>query len=256
MLSLASATVLFTAGIILPSFAESTTKAQALMNKYQQQQAASQAEVASIKALVKSYFPDEGGSYIFGTAQVAIDRHNSLVFRKAFAEEDGGKSTAEKTENQKTKASDVRDFPVVLCAYTLRNQINGVIQNYAKRYGFPMSTYQKDWPGIREQAKELILDMEHAMARNEYLRTTETNDAGEFELKEVKRGSYCMFGYLITNDKAMYWLEDIDSDGLAPMRFDFLRDNAIFLWEKNKAAPAASATRMGAAAKSQTTEPR
>lgn len=237
-------TILFLLVIGFSPAAVADTKAQTLMNNYQQHEAASNAEVSSVKALIKSYFPDEGGSLIYGTAQVPMDRHNSLVFNKRIAEK--GKTVQDKQQDeQETKVSDVKDFPVVLCSYLLRGQVEGVIRSYAKRYGFPMETYQKDWPGIREQAQELILEMVPAIQRLRPQQVIETDDVGEYQLKEVKRGSYCIFGYLITNEKAMYWLEDIESDGRAPQHFDFLRDNAIVLWEKNKVAPSAHATRMG-----------
>lgn len=225
---------------------DSWSKYQRVVFGHQQAKASENAEFSAISALVRNLlvtmFPDEGGSYIFGTAQVGLDRTNSLVFNRKIAEvgkteKEGGKS------DSKVKVSELRDFQVVLCKGDARPYVNAAIARYARRYGFSMADYQVSWPGIREQAKELILDME-SVVKELAPKVTETNDNGEFEFKDVKKGPYSLFGFLITKDKAMYWIETIEASGKTPVRYDFLRDNATYLWEKNKAAPKSSATQM------------
>jgi tetratricopeptide (TPR) repeat protein len=208
---------------------------QGITEAHKNHQAAVGGEIEAIKALIRSLLPEEN-SYIYGTAQCPIDRTDSLVFNKSIREPQGGKTEKEAPETGKTKVSDLKGFPVVLCSSQVKLEIDGVIASYARQYGFNTEDYLKNWPGIREQAAELILNMVPVVNRLSP-RIEETNNHGEFEMKEVKKGDYYVFGYLVTSSVAMYWLQRVPITGRGPFRVDFLRDNAIILWEKNKVAP-------------------
>lgn len=217
------------------SWTEIAAIGKAITEGYKNHQAAINGEIESIKALIRSLLPEEN-SYIYGTAQCPIDRTNSLVFNKSISEPQGGKTEKDAPDNGKTKVSDLRDFPVVLCSSEVKPEIDKVIYSYARQYGFNTDDYLTNWPGIREQAKELILNMVPVVNRLSP-QIEETNDHGEFEMKDVRKGDYYVFGYLITSSVAMYWLQHVPINSRNPVRVDFLRDNAVILWEKNKVAP-------------------
>lgn len=206
-----------------------------VIDGYKNHKASTQGEIDAVRALMKSLMPDDN-SYVYGTAQCPLDRTNSLVFNKSITEAPQGGKTEKEQHRGKSEISDVRDFPVVLCSARVQPEIDSLISQYAQKYGFARFDYLKTWPGIREQAKELILDMVPVVNRLSP-RIEETNDHGEFEMKDVPKGDYYLFGYLVTSSVAMYWLQHVPINSRVPFRVDFLRDNAVILWEKNKIAP-------------------
>jgi tetratricopeptide (TPR) repeat protein len=178
-----------------------------------------------------------GIANIVGTVQVALDRTDSRLITKTLSETETKSEVS--TTNRTDKAVDLENFEICLCTSDVSDAIDRTIEAIGKAnyISDPLSTLGKNWPGIREQALELLVAMGDTAIKHK-VRLVETNSLGEYQIKDVPKGKYVLYAQLVTKKEAIYWQIPITIDQPDSIRIDFLNDNVkTILWQKNKQTP-------------------
>lgn len=203
-----------------------------------------EAEISALAALFKNLperiipKPPAGTASVYGTAQLPQDIKEIITITKKYSD------TEEVQRQEVQESKKIKDAPaleVALCTFKVHDEIANRIRTFANKYGFDIDKgFCKSWPGIKQQASELLTDMSDAVVNNLAMPLVETDHAGEFQIKNVPEGKYFLYCSMLTKDEASCWLIPVTLKKGKPTRIDILLDNKTStLWEKNRANPTA-----------------
>lgn len=220
-----------------PAFAESTiaTAASDLNDEMSQDDAARQADIASMKQLILRMLGAPVPIFkIQGTLRVPRDlRIISSTSTFKTTETDASGKDKQVEEIQQEKREDIDLQPVYLVGGVIESTVYQAINDFAKERSYELDNFGDTWPAIKKEADELKGRLD-GIVQGQSLQVKKTDKHGDFDFDTVSKGKYMVYSSLDNGDEVIVWMVPVDviNRGVKTIFLDHGSEGYILLYKK------------------------